>query len=205
MRTLEQQIALLDKIREASRGHLEMEAWHSECGTNHCLAGWAEVLNEEPTEIKDTEELGKFLLPDFAKFFYDMGAGKHLEKYLEARAYTLAEGEVARYQDCWIDRNCNFYSGELSEESARADSLTNKNCKYCTNCTECTECTGCMGCTRCTGCRDCTGCKGCIECTNCIGCTECKYCTYCEYCTGCTGCKYCTNCEYCKKWEYEFN
>ncbi len=143
MRTLEQQIALLDKIREASRGHLTMESWHSDCGTNHCLAGWAELLNEEPTEIKGTAELGAFLLPDFAKFFYNTDATEYLEKYLEARAYALAEGEVVKHEDSWIDRDCNFYSGELSQEQALGNALTNKNSMHCKNCTYCTYCTEC--------------------------------------------------------------
>ena len=33
---------------------LEMRHWHTSCGTNHCLAGWACTLNETAAELEKT-------------------------------------------------------------------------------------------------------------------------------------------------------
>ena len=32
-----------------------MEAWHSDCGTSHCLAGWACHLNEKAKELEESQ------------------------------------------------------------------------------------------------------------------------------------------------------
>ncbi|MXV16862.1 hypothetical protein [Hufsiella ginkgonis] len=52
-------------------GSLKMESWH--CGTSHCLAGWACVLNPIAKEIEskhDTRIAGSAVLPHYAQFFY---------------------------------------------------------------------------------------------------------------------------------------
>jgi len=63
---------------ETGPGGLEMRAWHSECGTTHCRAGWAVKLAGAPAEALEdvigTERVGELLyalsypdlsLPDF--------------------------------------------------------------------------------------------------------------------------------------------
>ena len=53
---------------------LQMNAWHSECGTAHCVAGWACALN--PVAAKLEKELGTEIAglltlgPDVADHFY---------------------------------------------------------------------------------------------------------------------------------------
>jgi DNA-binding MarR family transcriptional regulator len=52
-------------------GSLEMSKWH--CGTTHCIAGWACVLNPIASELEkkfDTETAGHAVLPSYAKHFY---------------------------------------------------------------------------------------------------------------------------------------
>lgn len=137
MKTREEQIATLDKIRDASKDHLKMYNWHSPCGTSHCMAGWAQILNDQPTKLTEAQDIGGFLLPDFAKFFY--GTTEHISAWLESRAYALAVGEVAKVGDLWITADCNFYDGELTEQEAKDQDATNIHCMYCTRCTVCTR------------------------------------------------------------------
>ena len=52
-------------------GALNMDSWH--CGTSHCLAGWACVLNPIASEIEsktDTETAGCAVLPSYANLFF---------------------------------------------------------------------------------------------------------------------------------------
>ena len=192
-RTIEQQIAVMDGVRErvlADPSKFNMNYWHSECGTTHCMAGWAQVNNSEPLppDIITACEIGNFLAPDFAKFFY--GPTEKALIWLRVRGYALAVGEVARdaESNLWVDAGANTYAEELTQEKAAEQAASNKNCKYCTDCKYCTNCTGCTDCTGCTGCKYCTGCTNCTNCTNCTGCTGCTN------CTGCTDCTYCTYC-----------
>ncbi|WP_334069806.1 hypothetical protein [Acinetobacter colistiniresistens] len=133
--TLEQQIALLDQIREkilANPEHFNMSSWHSHCGTSHCIAGWAQVLTTQETDSAKAEDIGRELLPDFAKFFY--GKTEYLQKWFEARAYALKHGEVAKAENgIWVDAGCNFYNGYLNQEDAEKQAASNNNCMYCTN------------------------------------------------------------------------
>ena len=144
--TLEQQIELLDKIREKileNPDHFNMHSWHSSCGTSHCIAGWAQVLTTQETESSEAEDVGRTLLPDFAKFFY--GNTGFLKKWFEARAYALKHGEVAKAENVWVDAGCNFYGSNLSQEDAAKQAASNNNCMYCTDCARCTDCTRCTG------------------------------------------------------------
>ena len=53
-------------------GSLRMDQWH--CGTSHCLAGWACVLNKPAAQLEtltNTETAGHIALPSYAKYFYD--------------------------------------------------------------------------------------------------------------------------------------
>ncbi len=53
-------------------GSLNMGKWH--CGTSHCLAGWACILNETAAEIEqrfDTETAGDAVLPSYSHLFFE--------------------------------------------------------------------------------------------------------------------------------------
>jgi hypothetical protein len=48
---------LLKQIAEivlSDNDKLKMSAWHSECGTAHCLSGWACHLNETAKKLEKT-------------------------------------------------------------------------------------------------------------------------------------------------------
>ena len=52
-------------------GSLNMGRWH--CGTTHCLAGWATVINPVAGMIEkntSTEVAGCAVLPNYAHLFY---------------------------------------------------------------------------------------------------------------------------------------
>ena len=52
-------------------GSLNMGQWH--CGTSHCLAGWACIINPEAKKIENsesTEIAGAAVLPSYAHLFY---------------------------------------------------------------------------------------------------------------------------------------
>ena len=84
--TREQEIALLDEIRErvlASPESLQMGSWH--CGTTHCLAGWGQALRgtiNDRTACAD----GMKLMPRSAHLFYRDNAT--VLKYLTDREYA---------------------------------------------------------------------------------------------------------------------
>ncbi len=69
--------ALIKEIAEnvlARPGLLRMGSWH--CGTSHCLAGWATVINPTALAIQEkiggdwgTEVAGCAVLPNYAKYF----------------------------------------------------------------------------------------------------------------------------------------
>ena len=51
------QEGLLEQIKEVvldNESKLDMAGWHSECGTTHCLAGWACHLNPVANELEQT-------------------------------------------------------------------------------------------------------------------------------------------------------
>jgi hypothetical protein len=66
--------ALIKNIAEhvlAAPNGLHMGDWH--CGTAHCLAGWATVLNTTAQAIEqktDTETAGCIALPSYAHLFF---------------------------------------------------------------------------------------------------------------------------------------
>lgn len=47
-----------------------MDTWHSDCGTKHCLAGWAQVLDGNEMDDIKAPSVGKKLLPNMSKYFY---------------------------------------------------------------------------------------------------------------------------------------
>ena len=52
-------------------GSLDMNSWH--CGTSHCLAGWACVVNKQVMKVEKehgTEIAGAAALPNYAHLFY---------------------------------------------------------------------------------------------------------------------------------------
>ena len=52
-------------------GSLNMNSWH--CGTSHCLAGWACVLDEDVMEVEkkeSTQIAGAAALPSYVHLFY---------------------------------------------------------------------------------------------------------------------------------------
>lgn len=52
-------------------GSLIQESWH--CGTSHCVAGWACVLNKYAAEFEakySTELAGCLVLPNYAHLFF---------------------------------------------------------------------------------------------------------------------------------------
>ncbi len=194
--TRESQIALLDQIREkvmASPEHLDMNSWHSSCGTTHCLAGWAQTLNEHPTELDRAESVGRWLLPDFAKFFH--GRTELIKKWLESRAYALDHGKVVRSGNVWVDAGCNFYDGTLSQEDAEKMSASNVNCMYCSRCSDCSRCSRCSRCSGCSDCSDCSRCSGCSGCSDCSDCSRCSGCSGCSRCSRCSDCSDCSDCK----------
>ncbi len=65
----------LAQVVLASPDHLQMESWHSDCGTSHCIAGWAiRLAGEEGARLaalNDPEIAGYILLgPEAHGYFY---------------------------------------------------------------------------------------------------------------------------------------
>ena len=57
-------------------GSLKMSTWH--CGTSHCLAGWACVINPDAMQLEKelggeegTRIAGSVFLPNYANLFYE--------------------------------------------------------------------------------------------------------------------------------------
>lgn len=52
-------------------GDLVMGEWHSDCGTAHCLAGWAEfIVDNVRTDFALTHARGRQLLPTLSHLFF---------------------------------------------------------------------------------------------------------------------------------------
>ena len=67
---------LIKKVAEAAlSGNLKMDTWHSECGTAHCIAGWAVTLHPEGKKLEEKSSsylAGRLLLGDeAAEHFFD--------------------------------------------------------------------------------------------------------------------------------------
>ena len=67
---------LIKKVAEAAlSGNLDMDTWHSECGTAHCIAGWAVTLHPEGKGLEEKSSsylAGRLLLGDeAAEHFFD--------------------------------------------------------------------------------------------------------------------------------------
>ena len=65
----------LAQVVLASPDHLQMESWHSDCGTSHCIAGWAiHLAGEEGARLEalnGSEIAGYILLgPEADGYFY---------------------------------------------------------------------------------------------------------------------------------------
>ncbi len=59
----------------ASPDRLQMESWHSDCGTNHCIAGWAiHLAGEEGARLEalNGPEIAGYILlgPEAKGYFY---------------------------------------------------------------------------------------------------------------------------------------
>ena len=104
--SLPNQVEVLDKIRDivtSKSERLDMSTWHgptwdenkpaceeTECGTTHCLAGWAQVLCENPVIRKlDSEIAGRIVIPAAAAMFTVTNATAM--KFLQSRRYAVNE------------------------------------------------------------------------------------------------------------------
>ena len=104
--SLPNQVEVLDKIRDivtSKSERLDMSTWHgptwdenkpaceeTECGTTHCLAGWAQVLCENPVIRKlDSEIAGRIVIPAAAAMFTVTNATAM--EFLQSRRYAVNE------------------------------------------------------------------------------------------------------------------
>lgn len=68
------ELALMKEIASAvidRPGSLDMGSWH--CGTSHCIAGWACVLNKDAAALENvytTELAGAVVLPSYSHLFF---------------------------------------------------------------------------------------------------------------------------------------
>jgi len=61
---------------------LDMRYWHSQCGTVHCLAGWAATIHPQGKELDmlfGTPAAGKILFPGATPYFYNRSNEKVME------------------------------------------------------------------------------------------------------------------------------
>lgn len=72
---------------------VRMPSYHSECGTAHCIAGWAEIIFEG-TDCDDSPEAGvKYIWP-VAHLFWETHLSqsqvlKRMERFLESVGYEI--------------------------------------------------------------------------------------------------------------------
>lgn len=60
---------IADKVRK-NPDSLDMNDWHSDCGTTSCLAGWAQILSGRPRSRDNAYKDGVELIPIAAHLFY---------------------------------------------------------------------------------------------------------------------------------------
>jgi len=57
-------------LRQIPIDNLDMSGWHNDCGTTHCLAGWAQVLSGLESDDASAYDDGCRLLPSMQWYFF---------------------------------------------------------------------------------------------------------------------------------------
>jgi hypothetical protein len=220
MKTLQQQVQLLDNIRTAALA-APLDVNRSSFGQNYLRRDFCIFLMELGLQgtlkgsIKESHKDGdliKYFLPDFYKQLaaYDPYKWTHCEDWIKSRAYALKAGRASLFEGFWYDRNGNAfeankqfygqpdwdkYTWEDLDKAMTSENLEDRIEQPKTFSTFTKEGAQLMANsnTNCFLCIDCQFCKDCTDCTNCSECQRCS--TYCHSLIKCIDCLECESCE----------